>query len=218
MVVIPAINCPDFLCVKKRIRQVGELGSSWVHIDVADGEFTPYKTWSNPDELSKAVHQSQRINIGIHLMVEGPEEVVGDWLKSGAKRVIMHIKALRSDAPTFAKLVEKWKTRFSQAEIGLAIAPNTGTEELFPYLNSISFVQTLAVNPGRAGQEFNPIVLDKVRLLKEKFPNVTVEVDGGINIETAKLVKDAGADIIASASYIWGGADPKAAFDGLQGI
>ena len=218
MQIIPAINCPDFLCVKKRLAQISELGSSWAHIDVADGKFTPAKTWGNPDELSKVIGKLSSIDIEAHLMTQNPEEMVGDWLKSGVKRIIMHLKALKSDAPEFARLVKKWETRFSHIEIGLAITPDVDTEEIFPYLDSISFIQMLAVNPGWAGQEFNPVILDKIISLKKKFPNVTVEVDGGINIETAKLAKETGADVVVSASYIWGGSDPKTAFDELQGI
>ena len=84
--VIPVINCPDFRTAKERIEKAAEF-SDWFHLDVADGKFTTHISWGDPEEL-------RNLNFEVHLMVEAPEKVIEDWLKAGAKRVIVHLQAL----------------------------------------------------------------------------------------------------------------------------
>lgn len=95
MRVIPAINCPDFICLKEKLEKAAEF-SSWVQLDIADGKFTAHKTWNNPKELKQFVinNLQSAINIEVHLMVEKPEEVIEDWVKAGAKRLIIHFEAI----------------------------------------------------------------------------------------------------------------------------
>ncbi|MEE8131899.1 MAG: ribulose-phosphate 3-epimerase [Candidatus Paceibacterota bacterium] len=213
MQIIPAINCSDFNCVKEKLEKVAEF-SDWVQLDIADGKFTNYKTWSKTEELQELRSKNYelgKLNLEIHLMIEEPEKVVGDWVKAGVKRIIVHLEAIDSGFIIH-------DSRFKNIEIGLAINPDTPVEKLVPYLDGIKFVQILAVNPGLAGQKFQPNVLDKIKFLKENYPDVKIEVDGGINLETAKLCKDAGADIVVSASYIWNSDNPKEAFEKLKNL
>lgn len=225
MKIIPAINCPDFDCVKEKLEKAVKFFSDlpaddlskegWAQIDIADGKFTLRKTWNNPGDLITN-YQLPIINLEFHLMVENPESVIDDWIEtfrqnSGrADRIIVHLEALRGAD------FEKYKS--GNAEIGLAINPETPVEKLIPYLDKIKFVQILAVNPGLSGQNFQQQVLKKIKFLKDNYPDVIIEVDGGINLETAKLCKEAGADILISGSYIWDGENPKAAFDELAKI
>lgn len=223
MEVIPAINCLDFDCVSQRLDQIKALDSDWAHLDVVDGKFAPVKTWNDPKELIRLQASGFRlqVNIEIHLMVENPLAVIEDWFKAGAKRIIIHLETIdQGQLQNCIKIANKF-----DGEIGLAINPNTPVEELLPFISEnqpgisenqrIKFVQILGVNPGWAGQEFQPQVIEKIKLLRIKSPNVKIEADGGINLETAKLVKEAGADIVVSASYIFNSSDPRKAYDEL---
>ena len=226
MQIIPAINCVDFNCVKEKLRKVKEIGADWAQIDIADGKFTLHKTWNNPKELSAVKGQLSDVNLEIHLMVENPQDVVDDWIGAGAKRIIVHHEAIVDSAKKHSNnnetdvlnfILEKCKV--NGVEFGLAINPETSAEELTPHLDKIRFIQILAVNPGLAGQQFKAETLKKIKFLKENpYTEIVVEVDGGINSEIAKLCKEAGADILVSASYIWNSKNPKEAFEELSRI
>lgn len=221
MQIIPAINCSDFACVAEKIKKAGEFGADWIQIDIADGKFTPHKTWNNPQDL-----ENIQINMEVHLMVENPQEVVDDWIKAGIKRIFVHYEALaevgRKNPDTNARDILNFileKGRLADVGIGLAISPVTPIEEIVSYFDKVKHIQILAVDPGLAGQKFQISVLDKIKFLEGNgFVDVVVEVDGGINLETAKLCKEAGADILVSASYIWNNKDPKAAFEELKSL
>jgi len=207
MFVIPVINEAEFGEVLKKIKIAAKF-SPWLHFDIADGKFTNHKTWDNPKDLVNL-----KSNIEIHLMVENPEIVVKDWVEAGVKRIIFHLEAINIWKFNFHREVE-----LPKIEIGVAINPETPAENLTPYLKEIKFVQILAVKPGPGGQKFQPAVLEKIKFLKKNYPDVIIEVDGGINLENAKLAKEAGTDIIVSASYIFGSSDPRKAYQALTAI
>lgn len=214
MQIIPAINCPDFECVKEKLKKAAEFlpSGDWVQLDIADGKFTAHQAWNDPEDLIKLKTKNHKLktNLEVHLMVEQPEEVIGDWVKAGAKRIIIHLEAIKDLEP----ITKNLKTY----ELGLAIAPETTVEGLIPYLKEVKFVQILAVNPGKAGQKFDERVPKKIKFLKENRPDVIIEVDGGINPETAKLCKEAGADILVAGSYIWDSPNPRVAYERLVNL
>lgn len=199
----------------------------WIHIDVTDAKFTYNKTWNNPEELKKLLkaHKEFNFKIGVHLMVEEPEKVMGKWLEAGVKRVIAHLEAIldkkyRHPAVAPEKIIEdifKQSSKFG-AEVMLSTNPETKLEKMETYLEGFAAFQVLAVNPGLAGQKFLPTVLEKVRFLRHHFPNAKIEVDGGVNLETARLVKEAGADILTAASYIFDNKNPKEAYSKLAQV
>jgi len=238
MLVIPAINEVNFDEVLKKIELAANF-SPWIHLDVVDGKFAKNKTWNNPSEIPNSKFQilNSKINIEVHLMVENPEAVIKDWVSAGAKRIIVSLEAIekskiknkisppKADPPQ----AEKIQTKNTKIEIGLAINPETPVEKLIPFISInqpeiginqrlIKFVLVLGVNPGLAGQKFNEKVLEKIKFLKNYYPGVIIEADGGINLETTKLVKEAGADIIVSASYIWGSQNPREAYQMLMAM
>lgn len=229
--VIPAINCVHFECVQDKVRAAKEFlpKDGWLHIDVADGSFTFNKTWGNKSD--DPTHLADALNglpLEVHLMVEEPEKVVESWLKAGAKRIIVHLEALRElpavpDARRIkgGEAVDEFivkKCKKYHAEAMLAINPETPANTLLPYEKKFSGFQILAVTPGLASQKFFPIVLDKIKFLKSKLPDVTIEVDGGVNFDTGKLAKDAGASLLVSASYIFDSPNPEEAYEKLQGL
>ncbi|MDI6734469.1 MAG: ribulose-phosphate 3-epimerase [Patescibacteria group bacterium] len=212
MIIIPVANCQDFKSLKKRILQIKNFGSAWAHIDIIDGKFAKTLTWSNPEDLNEIKNQIKNLQIEVHLMVERPEDVLESWLKMGVKRVIVHVEAISH----FEFLKNKCKE--FNVEFGIALKASTPVAEFLPYLEEVGFAQVLAVEAGPSGQEFQESAIEKVKALKLRAPNILVEVDGGINPKTAKLAVEAGADIVASSSYIFGSRNPEKTYKELVGI
>ena len=213
MQIIPVINCPDLRCVLGKIESARSFlrPGDFVHLDIADGAFTFRKTWSDP----RAWRDMQNsFKLEVHLMVEHPKIWIEPWLRAGVKRFIVHVEAI--DEHSFGAIAGLCKK--GGAEIMLSSNPETSVQKLKPYLGSCSFFQVLCVNPGLAGQKFLSVALEKVAWLKRHAQNATIEVDGGINPETAQLAKDAGADILVSASYIFGNRYVEKAYKVLKAI
>lgn len=213
MKVIPVINCPDVECVRGKLEVLktflpeGEL----VHLDVVDGSFAPHKTWADPLEW---VRLKAPFNMEVHLMVDHPEQYIDDWLAAGARRLIIHVESLNRES--MHEILTA--TARYHVEVVLSSKPESETEDIVPYLKHFHFFQVLAVQPGPSGQEFLPFIADKVQFLREELPDATIEVDGGMNLETAARVKEVGADIIVSSSYIFNSADPKKAYEELSAV
>ena len=145
-------------------------------------------------------------------MVQDPEAVIGDWLKIGVKRIIVHVEAIKDFNYFKGECVK------AGVQLMLALKPDTPTELLSLYLDQIDFIQVLAVNPGWAGQKFQSTVISKIEFFRKVAPEIKIEVDGGINPEIARLVKMAGADIIVSANYIFSHQNPELAIRELAQV
>lgn len=213
MEVIPAINCLDIECVEEKLKVCNTFlpKDGWIHLDVADARFTFNKTWGDPSLWFKF---KNHFHLEVHLMVEEPLKVAGEWIKSGAKRLIVHVETLTPEA--VAQILKI--SREYGIEIMLSSSPHTDKETLEPYLKNFSSFQILSVNPGYTSQPFLPFTLEKVKFLRRSSASAKIEVDGGINRETAKLAKAAGATIVAAASYIFGAKEPKKTYEELKRI
>lgn len=211
MEVVPAINCMDRDCVEEKVAAARRFlpRGGWVHLDVADARFTYNRTWANPAQWREI---GEGLSVEVHLMVEEPESAAEAWLQAGAKRIIVHIET----AANIRYIAKRCKE--AGAELMLASNPETPSERFRPYLSTVKSFQVLAVHPGLAGQKFLPMALEKARFLKKETPKTKVEVDGGINLETARLAKEAGADSVAAATFIFGSESPAAAYAMLAGI
>jgi ribulose-phosphate 3-epimerase len=223
MEIIPVINCHlgDDECVFQKTKKIKEI-SNWAHLDVADGIFTFNKTWNNPKKWKEL---SFNLNLEVHLMVENPEEVVEDWLKVGAKRIIFHWEAIKpilnsnfekNPKEIISKIFDLCKKY--GAEPMLSICMETNCDGVKDFLNDFKYVQVLAVYPGPSGQKFLWEAIPKIKYLKSIKPDIIIEVDGGINPEVLLKIKEAGADIAVSGSYIFNNSDYKKAFNDLVNI
>ncbi len=204
MIIIPAVNCNNFSCVKRRIKKAAEFlpKNSWLQIDVSDGRFSDVKTWNNPEELKKwlAKNKINKFNLEAHLMVDDPQEEIKKWLKAGASRIIVHLETREKN--NFKELSKKLS--LGKHKFGIALKPETPAKKIAPYLKYVKLVQLLAVPAGYSGKNFNEDVLEKIKYLKKNYPEIKIEVDGGINNRTVKLVKKAGADMAVCGSYLFG--------------
>jgi len=217
--IIPTILVNSFKQVKERIKKVEDY-VNWIQLDIMDGVFVDNKTWPYTEgsindlkEISAcgrpAAGWKTRTKLEAHLMVERPKEVIDDWLKV-VDRIIIHYEASDDIKEIIKKVHERKK------EIGLAVNPETSVEAVKPFLGDINLVLCMTVDPGRGGQEFKYEILKKIRALRELCPHGNIEVDGGINSETARKSIKAGANLICAGTYIFESKDIKQAIEGLR--
>jgi len=198
--IIPVINVKTKQKFEERLHQLSKF-SDIFQIDVADGNFTSWKNWNEPQELKTI--KGIRDKFELHLMVKNPEIVVPLWLETRPKRIIIHQEALRNFDAVYKMC------QIARVELALALNPSTPIDSIRDYLKKINFVVFLSVAPGPSGQKFQWYVLDKVQDLRKKYPQLNIEVDGGINEETFSEVLKAGANYLAIGSAIFESGNPK---------
>lgn len=217
MQVIPSINESVFSEVAAKIKKAETFlaPEAFVHLDISDGIFSPYKTWNTPEELGGL---GTHLNIEVHLMVQEPEAVLQSWLAAlrqatrGKRRIIVHYEVMNDPAFILQSCAAEG------AEAGIAFRPLTTPDVALVYLRDFTLAQVLAVEPGPSGQVFQESALQKIQFLRVRAPDVIIEVDGGMNPETALRVKSAGADAVVSGKYIWEAPSPKVAYEELASI
>jgi ribulose-phosphate 3-epimerase len=206
--VIPTIIAKDFQELQEKIKKV-EPYVDWVQLDVMDGQFVDNATWNNPADLKNL---ETSLKLEAHLMIQNPELVIDDWIDSGGKRIIFHYES--TEQPE--KIIERIKK--AGLEVGLAINPETPIEIVNKFIGQLDLVLVMTVYPGHGGQEFLEEALSKIKKLRKKYKNVNIEVDGGINLETAPKVIQVGANILASGSAIFKSEDIQQTIEGLKGL
>lgn len=222
--VIPSVNCHyrDDECVEHKLR-VLEGFAEMVHLDIADGAFTMGKSWNDVAFWKKL---NPKVKFEVHLMVEHPEREAEKWFEAGAERIVFHIESLlhpygRPRGTKPEHVIEELLTLAlrHKAELMLAINPETPLAAIEPYMKKFTAFQVFAqAHMGPPGQKFLPTVLPKIKFLRDTLPHVTIEIDGGINFETATRAKDAGADTVIAGSYVLNAPDPKTAYEELRNI
>ncbi|MEX1014313.1 MAG: hypothetical protein WDZ80_04100 [Candidatus Paceibacterota bacterium] len=207
--IIPSINCKKEDCVINRFKQINSFKSDWVHIDIADGDFTDWKTWNNPKFIKENINTDSKIEV--HLMVEKLDNYINDWIVLGVSRLIVHVESYPDLESLYNKAIE------NNVEIMLALKPGTDIRELNKYNKDYySGVQILSVDPGPSGSGFQEMVLGKVKNLRKIDEDVKIEVDGGVTDKNIKMIKEVGVNYIVSASYIFKGNSPKENYNKLK--
>ena len=207
--IIPSINVPTFEEVEERIKKVGPY-VNWCHLDVTDGVFSKHPTWRDPSDLPN-LWTSQVHEFEVHLMVKDPEKIIDQWLVKSISRVIVHLEAM-----TDPELIIK-KCHDAGIELGFAVNPETSWEEFKPWFGKVDIYQTLAVPPGPSGSPIASNTYDKIIHIRKSCPECIIEVDGGINPETAKKAVKAGANLLVAGNYIFLSPDIKRAIEILRG-
>lgn len=204
--VIPTIIAKDFQELREKIKRV-EPYVEWAQLDVMDGKFVDNLTWDKSADLEKL---EIKLNLEVHLMVENPENMIGEWIESRAKRLIVHFESSR-------KIKEVIK-RIKDANLGagLAINPQTPIEVVDDFILDLDLILVMTVEPGRGGQKLIEDTLVKIKRLRDVYPNVKIEADGGINLETAPKAVRAGADTLAIGSAIFGSRDIEKTINELE--
>jgi ribulose-phosphate 3-epimerase len=190
--VVPSVLTNDPEEFERKIRILEPLVDV-IQVDIMDGEFVP-NTSIGVDVVGKV---APRKPMEIHLMVKHPIEYIQPFARIGAFRIIFHIESDDDPVDVIKEMAE------FNVQPGIALNPPTPVEKIMPFLGSVNIVLVMGVNPGFQGQKFIPEVLSKVRAVKEVRPELTVEVDGGVNPETGPALVKAGVDILNVGSYLF---------------
>lgn len=207
MKIAPSILAADFAKLGEEIREVEAAGADLIHVDVMDGHFVPNITMG--PAVVKAIRSITELPLDVHLMIENPDQYIEAFAKAGADYITVHVEA----APHLHRTLEEIKKYGVKS--GVVLNPATPAESIKYVLDGIDMVLLMTVNPGFGGQSFIHSVLPKITEVKNmglaKGAEFEIEVDGGINPETAKLCKEAGATVFVAGSSIFNESDRKRA-------
>ncbi|MBA8763589.1 ribulose-phosphate 3-epimerase [Staphylococcus coagulans] len=197
--IFPSLLSADFLNLKQEMIELDRAGVDALHFDVMDGQFVPNISIGFP--ILEAVRSATSLPIDVHLMINNPEQYIDTFIDKGANKLSVHYEA----TPHIHRIVQRIKNR--GVEAGVVINPGTPISALDTLLDEVDYVLIMSVNPGFGGQKFIQSSLRKIAQLKEQRNqrelDFKIEVDGGVNAETATQVIEAGADWLVAGSYFF---------------
>ena len=208
----PSVLAADLSNLATAVVEIEKAGAEMAHLDVMDGMFVPNMSFGMP--VIEALRNKSNIIFDVHLMIVEPERYADRFMDAGADILTFHYEACKDSAA----LLDKIRARGVKAAI--SIKPKTPAEDIFPLLDKCDMVLVMTVEPGYGGQSFMPDMLPKVKAIREEADRrglaLDIQVDGGINPETAKLCREAGANVLVAGSSVYKAADRKAAIDALR--
>lgn len=196
--IIPGINETEYEEIEKKVGEVAPY-VEWIQLDFSDGTLLPTFTFFDIPKLKTLLSSySDHKNLAFeaHLMVSNPIKYLKPLSDAGFKRIILHVESV--EPRLFLDEAE-----YESVEVGIALDAATEIEEVEPYLDAVDFVLVMTVEAGASGQVFLPETVEKIKQIHENYPDLPVEVDGGINDQTSKIVREAGATRLVSTSYIF---------------
>ncbi len=204
--IIPAILAKDEKEFRRKIDSITDLCET-VQIDVMDGAFVDNTTWADPKRIDL-----MRLPMAyeVHLMVNDPLASLDAWSVAGCQRAIVHAEAVENAAEALRHI------KLYGMEAGISLNPETPVDSIEDALSEADVVQIMGVHPGRMGQPFESGTIEKVRNLREKFPDLVIEVDGGVAVGTARELAEAGADRLVSGSAVFNSGAPAKSIDALR--
>jgi len=210
--IAPSILSADFAKLGEEIKDVEKGGADYIHVDVMDGHFVPNITIG--PLIVEAIRPVTKLPLDVHLMIEQPDLYIKEFVRAGADIITVHVEASKH----LHRTIQLIKSEGVKA--GVVLNPHTPIESILHILEDIDMVLFMTVNPGFGGQSFIPQVLPKIKaladMIKEKNLSVDIEVDGGINEETAKQCVAAGANVLVAGSFIYNKPDRHAAIQSLK--
>lgn len=200
VLIAPSILSGDFANLGQTVADLQASGADWIHVDVMDGCFVPNLTIG--PQVVAALRPYAKIPFDVHLMIAQPERSIDHYVRAGADRITVHAEATVHLQRTLTAIRE------AGAKVGVAFNPSTSVE-ILPYIaDVIDLVLVMTVNPGFGGQSFIPATLHKIKSVHEKLrelgrESVEIEVDGGVNEQTARLCTEAGATVLVAGSHVF---------------
>jgi ribulose-phosphate 3-epimerase len=210
--IAPSILSADFAKLAEEIKDVENGGADYIHVDVMDGHFVPNITIG--PLIVEAIRPGTKLPLDVHLMIEQPDLYINEFVRAGADIITVHVEACKHLHRTI-QLIKSFGIK-----AGVVLNPHTPVESIQHILEEIDMVLFMTVNPGFGGQAFIPQVLPKIKqlsdIIKEKQLPIEIEVDGGINEQTAKQCVEAGATVLVAGSAIYNKVDRHQAIQSLR--
>lgn len=210
--IAPSILSANFARLGDEIKDVERGGADYIHVDVMDGHFVPNITIG--PLIVEAIRPVTKLPLDVHLMIENPDKYIGNFAKAGADIITVHVEACKHLHRTIQQI------RAEGVKPGVVLNPHTPVSIIEHVLEDIDLVLLMTVNPGFGGQSFINSVLPKIKqvadMVKERNLQVEIEVDGGVNVETAKLCIEAGANVLVAGSAIYNQQDRGKAISSIR--
>lgn len=204
----PSMLASDYANLESELKKCEAGGADMIHLDVMDGCFVPNISIGAP--VIAAMKKVCGIPFDVHLMISRPIDFIGDFAAAGADIITFHLES-ESDADAVIDEILK-----NGCRAGIAIKPSTPAEAVYPYADRLSMILVMTVEPGFGGQGFMDSTLPKIQKIREKFSEIDIQVDGGINADTAVLAGRAGANVFVAGSSVFNSSDPAGAIKKLR--
>jgi len=204
-IIAPSILASDFAYLEREITMINESQADWIHVDIMDGVFVPNFSMGIP--VVEAIKRHARKPLDVHLMIVDPEKHVATFQKAGADHISVHVEVCTNLHRNLQQI------RALGCKAGVAINPHTPVAHLENIIMDVDIVCMMSVNPGFGGQSFIEHTYRKVEQLKELVnraaANVQIEIDGGVTLQNARALLDAGADVLVAGNFVFSAANPK---------
>lgn len=203
-IIAPSLLAADFANLQRDVEMINQSQADWFHIDIMDGRFVPNLSFGLP--VCAAIYRHAQKPLDVHLMIEQPERYLQAFREAGAAHIAVHLEA----CPHLHRVIQQIKALGCKA--GVAVNPHTPVSLLEDILADLDLVNLMSVNPGFGGQAFIPHTYEKVRqlrrMIEERELDVLIEIDGGVNQETAPLLLEAGAHVLVAGSFVFQAKNP----------
>lgn len=213
-IIAPSILAADFGNLQRDVEMVNDSQAQWFHIDIMDGVFVPNISFGFP--VLKQIQKHATKPLDVHLMIVNPDQFIKKFAEHGTEILTVHIEACDHLHRTIQAI------HAEGMKAGVALNPHTPIHLLEDIIKDVDLVCLMSVNPGFGGQKFIENTYDKVKKLKklitEKNSNALIEIDGGVNAETAPKLLEAGADVLVAGSYVFGSSTPTQTIEGLVNL